>query len=324
MAEGDGSLQVIRISFIVLIASLLFFIILQVAFFSSSWYRISRTIITGEAVSCISQYRCEEWSSCVDGFESRQCVDTSCGKEPIIERRLCSSACVINFSCTSWDRCTYLNSFEDLNKSLIGFSGLEERTCTDMSGCALAYKETRSCSESYVVSFVEKEYCGRKVLVVVDSSFNRPLSVIPLDSWQKDKKLDIRFVQQGYEAYCSDCFNARLDKGEQSIDCGGVCKPCESASFGLSFYQFHWYFWIAFVALFMILVVRSTFVKITLIKYYFYKSELALASGRVREARKYYNKGIFRYNGLSVSLQQPLLSTTKDLYFKLKHTKSPE
>ncbi len=94
---------------------------------------------TDEALPCIENWQCTDWSACTDGTQSRTCTDgNSCGttqdKPP--ESQACTPlGCTENWSCTDWSACT---------------DGTQSRTCTDGNSCGTTQDkppESQACSQ---------------------------------------------------------------------------------------------------------------------------------------------------------------------------------
>jgi hypothetical protein len=89
---------------------------------------------------CIENWTCTEWSSCVDGTQTRNCTDLNyCNtkdNKPISSQNcFVPPPCVEDWSCTDWSKC--------VNK-------LQNRTCTDLNECETQTTkpdETQKCKE---------------------------------------------------------------------------------------------------------------------------------------------------------------------------------
>lgn len=177
--------------------------------------------------ACIPNYECPEWNECVNGFQTRKCVETACNLEPLVERKLCGendAECKVKYSCSDWSPCTYLGKTEDILNNRINYNGFQERTCVDSNNCVEGFGEQRNCEDVFKVNFVQVEQCGIPFLVALDEDSKREVSQINLASWQS-QKLDIAFIQNNF-TYCPSCYNGYRDAGEENIDCGGLCKDC--------------------------------------------------------------------------------------------------
>ncbi len=97
--------------------------------------------IASATTGCIESWTHSEWSSCVDGVQTRTVDDLNdCGT--VVDRPADSQACYSapvcqeNWTCTEWSACT---------------AGSQSRTCTDSSACGTTvYKpgESQACEES--------------------------------------------------------------------------------------------------------------------------------------------------------------------------------
>ncbi|MGK0209327.1 MAG: hypothetical protein ACI83O_000600 [Patescibacteria group bacterium] len=95
---------------------------------SSSSDAIDLSLVEPEQIwdsICSSSWDCGSWGNCVDGFEKRECVDSSKCVVPsssISEVRVCSNSCIPDWQC-EWSECNGGASFS---------------TCTDLSACGIA------------------------------------------------------------------------------------------------------------------------------------------------------------------------------------------
>lgn len=91
--------------------------------------------------SCLQNWSCSSWSSCVNNQQTRTCTDTrncnnNTGKPAITQScTSTSTGCFEDWDCTDWGDCT---------------EGEQTRTCTDNNDCGTTNtqpEETKSCSE---------------------------------------------------------------------------------------------------------------------------------------------------------------------------------
>ena len=174
---------------------------------------------------CYPKFECGEWGVCIDGLESRTCVDSVCGRRDIIERRFCNiPGCQPKIECMDWSECVFTERIENIFQGEVGFAGYHSRLCKDVNGCVEGFFEETPCSEFYELNLQTTLECGREYLLATDPASQRAIAKIDVDSWKEDK-LDIVFVESE-TTYCSECFNGIQDRSEEEIDCGGECKPC--------------------------------------------------------------------------------------------------
>lgn len=174
--------------------------------------------------SCSPRYECDDWSSCVDGIQSRICKDVKCNSEKIIERKLCNQNCKPDIKCDDWSGCIYLEEFDDIAKNEISFLGYRERVCSDVNGCMVGFNEFEECKDSYYVKFSLKEVCGKNYVIGVDD-LGKAVTFIEANIWKDSNKLIISF-DQSERKYCPSCYNGLRDSDEEGVDCGGNCKVC--------------------------------------------------------------------------------------------------
>ncbi|MFH1425287.1 MAG: hypothetical protein ABIG28_00970 [archaeon] len=174
---------------------------------------------------CFPEYLCADWGECVNGLQSRICIDKKCDRRDITERKFCDTpGCKPKIGCLDWSECIYVDKITDLITGSIGFGGYKNRICRDTNGCVESFTEEKPCEEFYPLQLEKTEQCGKNFLVAIDPISEREVAKINLDSWSS-KKLDIT-ITQGDTKYCPDCYNSVKDENEESIDCGGECKPC--------------------------------------------------------------------------------------------------
>ena len=188
-------------------------------------------VSAGVYATCTPNYVCKDWTSCINGVQTRTCTDKFCGQSEITDRRVCSGAsspatCEVEYSCDDWTRCTYYDRTDDIISSQIRYSGVETRFCTDMQGCADSFSEERACQEAFKVEFVKIQQCGMDLLVAQDPGSKRPLAKVSIDAW-RNQFLDISFIQNNF-TYCPICYNGFRDGDETAIDCGGSCGVCKT------------------------------------------------------------------------------------------------
>ena len=205
-----------------------FIIILILPLVSAQDFNFSSPL-TGNAVRCFSDYECGEWGACLEGLQSRVCIDQKCARRNIIERRFCQiPGCSPKIECTDWSECIYTEKISDLINGKISFGGYHNRICRDANECVESFMEEKPCEEFYPIELKKVEQCNQEFLAGIDPSSERIVAKINLDSWKKDR-LDITF-SQGDSSYCSNCYNGIKDFNEEEIDCGGSCKPCMKQS----------------------------------------------------------------------------------------------
>ncbi len=202
--------------------------------------------------SCSPRFKCDDWSGCVDGIQSRICKDVKCGNEDIIERRLCNQECKSDIKCNDWSGCIYLEEFNDIAREEVSFLGYRERICYDVNRCTNSFDEFEDCKDSYPVKFSLRETCGKNYLAGIDSS-GKLVAFIDADGWKNDEKLIITFTQDE-GGYCPSCYNGVRDENEEGIDCGGSCKKCsEDRDFNYLYVKGS--VWAVFIASFVALLV---------------------------------------------------------------------
>src|SRR3989344_1174808 len=152
--NNKGGLKVLQgILMAILIIEFAAFSFLQI---SENKFKSPVIIPTGHAVgnenSCAPDWRCSEWSACLDNFQIRSCVDYNiCGtnENKPIERQSCGVPCTPDWQCDSWTPETCENTTT------------QTRTCTDANLCnSLETKpaEVQTCAIerdfSWVVTFI--------------------------------------------------------------------------------------------------------------------------------------------------------------------------
>ncbi len=178
----------------------------------------------GKGAECFPKYKCEEWSECDDGLQSRTCKDKTCGRRDIIERKFCAVGCTPKIECEEWGQCIYTDKIEDLLLGEIKFGGYRNRVCKDINGCVENFVEESSCEESFKLDLVKVKKCNEEFLIISDSLSKKRIAEINLGRWKKNV-LDITFIQKESE-YCTSCYNGLKDSDEERVDCGGECKQC--------------------------------------------------------------------------------------------------
>jgi len=176
--------------------------------------------------SCFPNYECGEWGVCIEGLESRTCLDQTCGRRAIVERRFCDIPnCKPRIECLEWSECIYTEKINNLIEGEIGFGGYHNRICRDSTGCVESFTEEKPCEEFFPLELEKVRECGTDVLVATDPISQRQVAKINLNSWLSSGRLDITFIQ-GETTYCPQCYNGIQDSNEEDIDCGADCKPC--------------------------------------------------------------------------------------------------
>lgn len=248
-------------------------------------------ISSSSVLACTPEYRCQDWSSCNNGIESRTCSDISCGTGDIVERRLCTGdnqLCNTNYQCSDWSQCTYLSKTEDVLTGNLQFSGYQERACADLNSCVDDFVEERKCADSFAVRFVTVERCGEPFVVALDTRSDREVSKIAVDAWRQ-QKLDITFVQSNF-SYCASCYNGIQDSDETDIDCGGSCKECVEESGISEQVLIVSSSWAVSGVFFILLVFFCVFDKKSCMARLLYKTHRALESGNKSKAEEHYNQ----------------------------------
>lgn len=238
---------------------------------------LSVIVLCSAVYACSPNYVCAQWGNCEKGIQQRNCVETACGLPDNIERRLCTSeaeSCKVNFQCSIWSQCSYLDKTQDILTNNIRFKGYQERACTDINSCADNFIEQKSCEDSFKVKFVKIEQCGIPFLVALDVDSNRQVSELNLNSW-KQKRLDIAFIQSNF-SYCPSCYNGFQDNDEEGIDCGGSCKACSAEPKVSKQLIFISSSWIISLMLFSGFIFSSFFDRKTKARYLLYKAYKAL------------------------------------------------
>ncbi len=178
------------------------------------------------AQECFPEYKCGMWQDCIEGLQSRVCVDDKCNSKDIIERRFCEDLnCVPNIKCTEWTGCFYTDRVEDLFMAKIKFGGYKTRECVDSANCVDSFSEEGVCDEVFDLDIKEVKYCGRDYVSINDPLSKKEIAKINLESWKKNR-LDMTF-SSGTTKYCPSCFNGLKDENEEQIDCGGDCRLCK-------------------------------------------------------------------------------------------------
>ncbi|MEK6939101.1 MAG: hypothetical protein AABX31_00080 [Nanoarchaeota archaeon] len=107
-----------------------------------------------EAVECVSDWDCGEWSSCgVDALERRTCTDKNNCEVDREETQACT-ACQESWTCLSWSTC---------------INGIQTRTCYDQNNCGTVLNKPvgqQSCQE-----FAEQPTTTPTKPVVEEESF---------------------------------------------------------------------------------------------------------------------------------------------------------
>jgi len=100
----------------------------------------NRTLTISSANACAPSWDCDDWDSCVDGNQTRICIDSnSCGSNSTKpdEIQACEDECVSEWDCTDW---APLECPETEKQT---------RTCIDSNECSSASgkpSETRACT----------------------------------------------------------------------------------------------------------------------------------------------------------------------------------
>ncbi|MBU0906912.1 MAG: hypothetical protein KKD18_01740 [Nanoarchaeota archaeon] len=180
--------------------------------------------------ACSSNYQCEPWSDCENGLKTRTCIDVNCGKKDVVERGFCENPdCVPKIECDPISDCTYTDKTDDFFAGEIAFEGYRVERCKDKEGCIASFLREIPCQDNFELQLSPIEVCGETKLQVRELSSKKPIATIDFNSWVKNGKFNLAFVQGGIPKYCPHCYNAVLDeeKGETGIDCGGPCTLCQ-------------------------------------------------------------------------------------------------
>jgi len=113
---------------------ILIFVLFGIIIFSNFAFAVVEiTIEYPEA--CTENWSCTEWSECVDGVQTRKCIDSNnCGTTVNKPDESRSCICTENWSCTGWSACV---------------GGVQTRTCTDLNDCGTTFNkpsESRDCT----------------------------------------------------------------------------------------------------------------------------------------------------------------------------------
>jgi hypothetical protein len=141
--------------------------------------------------------------------------------------------CIPDFECGEWGECGYSSNSDEVLTDEISMKGRQLRQCKDKDNCAVDYTESKECESKVEIKTDTKKICNNPQIVAYNLETNQPLSSIDLESWKKEKNLDISFLQ-GKIVLCPSCGNGIKDIGEEGIDCGGACSPCPEKKTGLT------------------------------------------------------------------------------------------
>ncbi|MBI2452279.1 hypothetical protein HYV50_04365 [Candidatus Pacearchaeota archaeon] len=184
------------------------------------------------AQECFPDYECGEWGACIDGLQTRTCIDKRCNQRNLLERRFCDTiACTPKIECREWSECTYTQKVNDFLRGEIKFGGYRNRLCIDKNKCVESFSEEGTCEESFPLELTKRIECGQEFLIATDTVQKRQVAKINLDSW-KSKRLDLLFtIGSGRTLHCPSCYNVFKDDDETRVDCGGPCKPCKEEKY---------------------------------------------------------------------------------------------
>jgi len=231
---------------------------------------------------CFPQYKCEDWSECIDGFQTRICADNLCDSPDLIERTTCvqmggliqetqtkttwtyveetNQLCSPQIQCNQWSDCTYTEKITNIIKENMNYGGYKERTCEDLADCIPTFTERGQCEEFSQIN-LEKIYNNNQVfLLVSDKVSKQPIAKVNINSWKKENKLDIIITQQKTNSNPL-CFNSIRDNNEEKTDCGGPCKPCEKTKKQLPLTKLIIAFWFLALAFLLSFAIQSLPIK---------------------------------------------------------------
>ncbi|MDD5192599.1 MAG: hypothetical protein PHH54_02395 [Candidatus Nanoarchaeia archaeon] len=201
---------------------------------------------SGGGVSCITNWKCDLWSSCAGGEQIRTCYDdnscgTSAGKPdetkkcgvdeesketnlPVIETA--GGMCVSDWECDNWTGCQVVYDLEDIVKERTLLKGERERTCNDLNCNGYNKIERQECSTKKLVYAKKIEKCFDNFLEIY-SEDNVLISRLNLINGTY-QQLKVQMLLDKYE-YCPYCFDGLKNYNEDEIDCqysGIDCPKC--------------------------------------------------------------------------------------------------
>lgn len=157
---------------------------------------------------CESEWNCSIWSECVNGTQTRICIE-KCNQTENIENQTC---CLESWSCGEWSQCSA--------------EGIETRTCTDANSCGTIVSkpvESQSCTplQCYqdtdcVYNYVDcRKECGLL-------GYGGPTG----EMYCQDNECYCHCADE----ICNNDIDDDLDGFTDcdDFDCVDVCEPCES------------------------------------------------------------------------------------------------
>ncbi len=205
--------------------------------------------------TCVENWNCETWDSCVNGIQNRDCTDlNSCGtsNNKPLETKQCNivpyvpttegGTCSPNWDCGDWGICQGSYDINDALKNVNTVNGTQTRTCRDLTGCAYNETETKTCSLGIPIQARLTQWCYDDYVELYEVSSGALVSRVKQSeiAFTNLSRIDITFTSSNFTGYCAYCFNGIKDYDETGVDCGGqYCGSC------LSIYGvFDWAFWV--------------------------------------------------------------------------------
>jgi parallel beta-helix repeat protein len=231
--------------------------------------------------TCMPNWQCSSWGVCNNSISTRSCSDlNNCGdislkptesiscfvlpqnesqnqtqEQTIIPVALLQDRqdnCMPVVVCGNYSDCKYSASVNDLFAGVVRSTGTQSRECADSKKCISNYFEQRTCSVEVAVDLVnEADPCDldKQIVAVVRKGTKDPIAQIDALSLINSNLLNVKFIQNS-TVYCEKCYNGIKDDGEEDIDCGGSCKPCQFGSSWINLVK--WILWILVLILLII------------------------------------------------------------------------
>jgi len=210
---------------------------------------------SGGGSSCVANFKCGLWSSCVDGIQTRSCSDdNNCGIADYIEEQVCGieaesvdefedelpfiesmkeglgglfggGDCNSDFVCGEWNECRAVYTLDEIVKEKVLLKGEQSRDCVDENGCANDKVERQECDTKIPIVAKRVVRCSKDYIEIYDK---KDILVSRMEMFDGNKlNVQMPFDRFGY---CPYCFNVIKDFDEDEINCvyeeGGSCPVC--------------------------------------------------------------------------------------------------
>jgi len=205
----------------------------------------SSDVFSSNEISCLSDWRCEEWSECIDRIQVRSCSDSNeCGvdyRKPEVKRECLEELELyveetggsdsgvrrdlrnIKWTCGEWGEC---NAAYDLKNIVSGeedylLRGEMVRLCRDTNGKSYDRVDIKKCTVGFSVKTKRVQECFKDYLAVYDLNDNLISNLEFLDE-ERVLNIDFSFI----ENVCYFCYDGVKNFDEVGVDCGGSCPAC--------------------------------------------------------------------------------------------------